>query len=252
MASSTTAQAAAILALAACVIAAYISVLLFKRNKIKPQKATIYVALATFSWSMLFFFASQIYLFAGMNLGMAYVLQVIMYGSMILAVIFLFMFARKAFFAGKTRIYVLYIALGIFLAVILGVTDSSYIEAFPDSIGGDYPAIILKTEYGLLLAAYVVPTLVGISLSAFKVSSRLGERLFSRGFQVIGLGLVIALITILCDTVATLLISNIIGYAIALSAQWILNVFSAISLYVGWTMPGWFQRRYGLKKGSTP
>ncbi|MBN2151444.1 MAG: hypothetical protein JW839_08365 [Candidatus Lokiarchaeota archaeon] len=247
MASSSIALAAAILAFAAGVIAACMSALLFKRNRIQPQKATIYVALATASWSMLFLLASQIYLFAGMSLGLAYVLQVIMYGSMISAVTFLFMFARKAFFAGKTRIYVVYIILGIILVVILGATDSSYVEPFPDSIGGDYPAIILKTEHGLILAAYVLPTLVGIAVSAFKVASRLEDRLYSRGFQVIGLGLVISLITILCDTVATLVISSTIGYAIALYAQWVLNVFAAAFLYVGWTMPGWFQRIYGGK-----
>ncbi|MEX2758353.1 MAG: hypothetical protein Q6365_023460 [Candidatus Sigynarchaeota archaeon] len=247
MASSNIALSAGILAFTAGIIAAYMSVLLFKRNKLKPQKATLYVFFATFSWTIVFFLASQIYFFAGMNLALAYVLQVMMYGSIFSAVIFLYMFARKTFFREKTRFYVAYIILGIVLVVILAATESSYVEPFPDSIGGDFPAVILKTEQGLVLVAYVVPTLVGIAVSDFNVASRLEDKLFARGFQVIGFGLIIALITMGCDTVATLVISSAIGYALALYAQWILNVLAAVFLYVGWTMPGWFQRRYGTR-----
>ncbi len=236
-----------ILSFAVGVIALYVAVLLLKRYKKTPQTATLYVAIANLSWSFVFLFASLIYLLAGMDLALGQILQVMMYDSIFATVIFIYMFARKAFSTGKSRFDLFYIILGLMLAVIVAITASSYVEPFPDSVGGNYPAIILRTEHGLILFAYVVPTIVGIVILAFRVASRLGDKLFARGFQVIGLGLICSLVTMVCDTIATLVISDAVGYALALYAQWIFNLLATLFLYVGWTMPGWFQRRYGVK-----
>ena len=143
-----------------------------------------------------------------------------------------------------------YIILGIILIVMLGITESSYVDLFPDSIGGNYPAILLKAEYGLIMFVYAVPSLIVIVISAFKVASRLEDKLFARGFQVIGLGLISALGAMVCDTVATLVITDPIGYALALYIQWIFDLLASILLYVGWIIPGWFQRINKIKTGN--
>ncbi len=249
MAYSNIATAVGILSFAVGIITLYVSILLLKRYRKKPQRATLYISFAILSWSMSFLLASHIYSSAGWSLALAQILQVIMYGCGFTAVIFLYLFAREAFFTRKSKFYYFYIILGLILVVLLGIPGSSYVDRFPDSIGGNYPAIILTTGFGLVMAIYVIPTLIFIVISAFRVASRLGNKLFARGFQVIGLGLIIALGAIASDTIATLLITDAVGYALALLSQWICDLLASICTYVGWTMPGWFQRRYGVKTG---
>jgi len=185
-----------------------------------------------------------------MNLALGQINQDIMYGLGFSALIFFYLFAREAFFKKKSKFYLFYIILGIILILMLGITESSYVDSFPDSLGGNYPAIILKAGYGVIMFVYAVPNLINIVISAFRVASRLENKLFARGFQVIGLGVIIELCAMVCDTVATLAITNAVGYAIALFAQWICDLLASTLLYVGWIMPGWFQRMHGVKTGN--
>ncbi len=227
--------------------------MLIQRYKKNPQRATLYIAFTNLSWSMLAFCASYIYLFAGIDLAFAVFSQVVMYGSLLSGVIFTYMFARKAFFTEEKKFLLIYVILGIILIVFLAIPGSSFEDHFPDSIGigpdDTYPALILTSEFGLVVAVYIFPTLVGVMISAFRVASRLGDKLYARGFQFIGIGEALILGSFACDTIATLFIADVVGYAIALYSQWTLNVVASILVYVGYTMPGWFQRMYGGKTG---
>ncbi len=247
MASSNIASNVGILALVVGSIIMYVSIMLMRRNKKTPQKSTVYLTFATISWSIGVLVVSFIYLYAGTYLDLAKIFQVVMYGSIFSGIIFTYMFARNIFFKEHTKFYVVYVILGIIAIVILGITDSSYVDKFPDSVGGNFPAIILKTEYSIILVVYMIPTLIGIVVGAFRTAKRINEKIYARGFQVIGLGQIFTLLTFVCDTIATVLITDAVGYAVFLYAQWICTLFATICLYVGWTMPGWFKRLYGIK-----
>ncbi len=250
MASSNIAMSVGYLAIGLGVIVTYLSVLLMIRYKKKPEKATAYITFANLSWAIACFTASVIYLFGGNNLVIGTVFQVIMYGSIFTATIFTYMFARKNFFKEKTKFYIVYILLGIVAIVILGVFKTSDEIRFPDSVDGNYWAIILKTEYSLILVAYLIPTIIGITVTVFKSAARVADNLYARGLQVIGYGQIFILGSFIADTIATLAITDITGYAISLFVQWICALIASICLYVGWTMPGWFKAMYSAKTES--
>ncbi len=226
-----------------------LSLSLIRRYIQRKQKPTIYLTFANLSWSMVCFTASYIYFFAGTRLAQAQIIQIVMYGAVLSATIFTFLFARKIFFKAVTRWYIPYVIVGILALIILALPGSNYVDYFPDDI--TYPAIILNVEYGLVLLIYLIPTMIGITYRAFKTAKKMEEPVFQAGFRTIGYGNIFVLGSFSCDTIASIVITDSLLYGLFLDLQWIFAIVATVLLFLGWTMPGWFKKLYHLPKEET-
>jgi hypothetical protein len=222
----------------------YIGALLIAKYRQKRQKATLYLMISTFAWALCSWTASVIYLTAGDNVDTAKTVQIFMYGLVFTATIFTYMFARKIFFVVKTQWYKLYVLVGIIAIIIIGLSDSSDTINFPDST--NYPAINLKTEYSLILVAYILPTLIGIMVVALKTAKKMEEKGYLLGFRLIGFSQFFIFLVFVCDAIASANITDPVLYAFFLYMQWIVALVASICSYVGWALPPWFKRIYKI------
>jgi len=194
---------------------------------------------------MVCFFACSTYLFATIPFDQLRLLQIMVYVCIVLATMFTYLFASLVFFEGKTHWNILYILLGIVVIIILVLSGSIYRERFPDD--PEYYALVLNTEFGLILVLYLIPTMIGITIIAFKSANKMTETHFRVGFRIIGFGNIFILCAMTCDTFSSIVGTDPLIFSFFVCALWIFAILATVFYFLGWTMPEWFKKIVRIK-----
>ncbi len=213
---------------------------IWARYKEKQQKATFYLYCAIWGLIITTWSASVVYFTAGFAPFVAFFFQKCIYGFIFIATICMFFFAREIFFTVKKQWVWVYAAIGIACIAVLAslnLSDIMYVE--PEH----YPVYILKTEFGFVLVAYIVPTLLGIFLAARRASKRIDDVLYQVGYSYIAWGQILFLFTMVVDTIASVVIDQQVTYGVTLVMEWILLLFGVWFYYMGWILPESLRKR---------
>jgi hypothetical protein len=201
----------------------------------KKKRAGFFLVLSIFSWTSTAASASIVYLTAELNPYSADLFQRLIYVFVFLGAIFAFLFGNDVFYKAKPKLSLLYIATGITLIIIFLIAPINEITVFPD--GSNYPLYSVSLVFGMILVGYLFPTIIGISWIALKISNKMEDDLYKRGFKIIAIGQLIIPLTFIMDTLASLFISEPVLYPLFLYLTWVFPPIGAFSYNYGWTLP---------------
>lgn len=219
-----------------------ISGLIFKRYLERKQRSTLYLGLSCASFGLGSFSAAIIYLLAETDLVLAIFSQKLVYALVFGAVMLTFLFAQQIFFEKAKKIWIIvYLFVGILVVIILFAIDSVVIDTFKD--GSGYPLLTIHMGFSIVVILYLVPTIIGIFVTALIVSRKMEEKIYKFGFRLIALSQLMILLTFIADTLASVFIDMNLVYTIFLVLTWVFPLFAAILYYLGWVMPPWFKNK---------
>ncbi|MBD3352032.1 MAG: hypothetical protein GF364_11150 [Candidatus Lokiarchaeota archaeon] len=218
---------------------------LYQKN---PKKEGLYLCLSIFSFIITTWSATIVYLSAGSSLIVAQIFQKSIYTFVFIGIMLTFLFASKIFFTPKKELFVAYIVLGIACILILVAFPTSEVDNFPDS--ADYPLLLLKLEYGILLVLYILPTAFGIFWIGMKVSKKVDDPISKTSFRYISTAQLMIPLTFTFDTIASLFMNNIYVYSIFLYLTWVPPVVAAYLYDRGYTLPERARKRQSSNKGE--
>lgn len=241
MATSSIATTAGIFTLVSGVVIFYICIKFVMNYRRKKNTSTRYLTVSVAAWLGATWSAMLIYFFAGSNLTLAIISQKLVYLFVFLGTILTFLFGSTIFFKLKKIWIIIYVILGILAVTVMVFSDSVEQAVFPD--GSGYPLLTIAFEYSLLIVFYVVPTTIGLMIVALRLSRRVtGHE--QVGLRIIALGQLMILVTFVVDTIATLVIDDVILYSIFLYSTWVFPMLGAIFYDIGWMLPEWLKKRY--------
>jgi len=227
----------------------------------RRQMATLYLCLTFFGWAGACLSATTVYFTAGFSLDVGGIFQKSIYTCIFAATIFTFLFASEIFFTIKKMWNWIYIAIGIICILIIDIFGSSEISFVQPE---NYPVLDLETTFGLILLAYLLPTLIGIFITARNTSKRLDESapnrdLFKVGYNLIGWAQVFTFFVFIVDTIATSAITIPALYSLFLILTWVFALFAVFCYYEGALLPDnikkwieWRKSRAAVKPLAKP
>jgi hypothetical protein len=213
----------------------YVGLQLFKLYKKKKNKTSLYLCLSIFSYLFTILSATIVYLCTGFSNTIGLIFQKGIYLGVFLSMMLTFLFASNIFFTPTRLQSSIYYIIGVISILILTIFDSSIISEFPDD--SEYPLILLKIEYGILLVAYILPTSLGIYIAGMRVSKRTEDKMFRKSFRYISIGNLMVPLTFIFDTISTTFINNVFVYSLFLYLTWIPPVIATFLYYKGYTLP---------------
>ncbi len=221
---------------------------IWKKYKEKRQKPTLYLFYSILGWNITSWCATVVYFIAGYALDIAIIFQKLIYIWIFVGTIWMFLFAREIFFHTKKIWLAIYLAIGAVCIVILAIFELSDIFFLEPE---HYPVLILKTEFGIILVGYLVPTFLGIFISAWRSAKRVEDPLYRVGYKFIAWGQLFIIFTFIVDTFRTFAIRELgTGGDVFLVLTWIFPLFGVTFYYLGWILPdslrAWIQGRQTL------
>ena len=245
MGNSSIATTAGVMSLIGALITLLILFLLIQRYFIKKKKNTLFLVGSIVSWLATFIFATNIYFFSEENLSWVILCQKLVYVGVFLGTMFTFQFSQEIFFTIKKKWIFLYWGIGLIVIILTLILDSVEISVFPD--GSNYPLLTISFEFSIMVVLYILPTLVSICYYALQTAKKVEDKAYRLGFKIIAFGQIMIFATFIADTVASLFTATLILYALMLYLTWIFPLFAVVCYYLGWIMPSWFRKKYGLE-----
>lgn len=229
---------AGIMSLIASAAIGFLGSKMLQKWKAKKNKATLYLLLSTIAYLVTCLSGTITYFTAPYNIEVARLTNKIIYSAIFLATMLMFMFATEIFFEPAKHWVFIYLLLGFVIIAVINIMDS-----VTEQYIGEYPVLILKDLFVLLLVGYLVPTNVGLFLVARRASTRIEDPLYQAGYRAIALGELNPILAFVADAAASLTMEYQFLYTVFLLLTWVFPMIAIYFLYAGYILPDWFKKR---------
>ncbi|MHA1732580.1 MAG: hypothetical protein ACTSU5_11605 [Promethearchaeota archaeon] len=233
---------AGVMSLGASTMILFIAYRLFQRYREKKNRATLFLIASTLAFAVTCLSGTATYFIAPFNLPLAIVTNAIIYTFTFLATMLMFMFASEVFFQADKKWIVAYLVAGFTIIALILFTDSVATEMI-----GDYPVLVLKDLYTVLLVAYLIPTNLGIFWVARRASGKVEDPLYAAGYRAISWGDLMPLLAFVADASASFSMTVEWLYTAFLLLTWVFPIIAVFFLYAGYILPDWFKKRVSAK-----
>ncbi|MHA1732578.1 MAG: hypothetical protein ACTSU5_11595 [Promethearchaeota archaeon] len=216
------------------------------KDKGSRNSATLFLVGGLFFWVAVCFLALTTYAVGTVDAGVAKRTNQVMYSCIILATMLTYLFAARVFFEPKNSWTAVYLAVGLAYILVFQVINPVTVEAIGT---GGFVVVVLEDLYGILLVAYLVPTLVGIFLVAKRTARKMEDPVYKAGYKYIGWGQIAILLVLVMDTLASVFLDQQALYVSFLVLTWVWPIVSAYLQYLGWILPDWLRKRIEMSRG---
>ncbi len=222
----------------------YISILMYKRYKIKTNITTkhLFISITSYGFAAISsaigkyidFYSKvpqRVASYSNYTINIAYVFTAI--GS-----IFLYSFIEEIFHRDHIyRKYFFAITEGIVAGLIIGLNSVDY---------SSYQQMIPAIAILIVLSSWIYISLIVYSIRYYKKSNNKQSRIGFSMFAMYGVFLILVFVSFLIDVIIVTLKGT--AYNIEYYLGWTFATLASISAYLGYVMPSWFKSIMGVNK----